>query len=66
MYKAVHSLVGSSRTLGILRLGEILNSMQICVTSTNSNPDFERFNFLYDFAEEELKHVELTYDWVKT
>lgn len=50
MYRTAHSLVGSSRTMGIMRLGEMMDQMQRCVAANNPNPDFNRYKFLFDFA----------------
>ena len=50
MYQAAHSMVGSTRTIGLYRLGMALDKMQQTVYHSVENPDFDRYRQLFNLV----------------
>ena len=50
MYTAAHTMVGSSKQIGLIKLGVILDKMQKCVSAELPQPDFERYRKFFDLA----------------
>ncbi|CDW82752.1 glutamate synthase [Stylonychia lemnae] len=65
MYRPAHTVVGSSRMIGFLRLGDICDLMQKCVNAGNTNPNYDSYRYYYDVALLEKKNIEDAYEKLK-
>eukprot|EP00347_Sterkiella_histriomuscorum_P019599 403341016 len=57
MYRPAHSIVGSSRMIGCLKLGDLTDLMQKAVSAQNQNPDYDRYRYLFDLVVQEQKNI---------